>query len=100
MQKTKIQTNTDNNLQWRYLININSITVKIEQNPLFIDYVKTRMKKPIDTQYIAPFSYIRVEHGYFMPSHSDKTVSSFQLRESFDDEDLHETLKQIRKGTT
>lgn len=93
----KQQINQDDNLQSRWLTNLNNFTVKIEANKLFNDYVKARLKKPIETNFILPYQSLFIEHAYFILSNEEN--KEMHIRQSFDEDDLNDIKSKLMKGT-
>ena len=98
--QSKIPINQDELMQPRWLVNLNPHTICVFPDKRFDGYLKNRAKKPIDEVEILPFSYIHLAHGYYIHSCPVAKANklSYQLRECFDEDDLRDTLKTLKKG--
>lgn len=92
----KGELNQDDDLQPRYITNLNNFEIKISPNPTFENYLLSRIRKPVVETIIKPFSYEHFDHAYFNISNKDE--KEMQIRQSFDFDDVEETLKAYRKG--
>lgn len=96
--KNQIPINQDDNLQPRYLVNLQNISVFVFPNNTesIKIYLKERRKPNILEQEIKPYSYIWLPHAYFILS--CPSVNKFSMRECFDKEDLDKTIRSLHKG--